>query len=204
MLLNGIFYSIQGEGVHAGAPAVFVRFGNCNLRCVWCDTKYAWKDNKEISIPVLCREIRKFKNCRHLVITGGEPMLQQDAIRAIRKAFPDYYIEVETNGSQRVECFKDVDLFTVSYKTSASGNMPYMLKTKNKKCIYKFVIKDKKDFAEIGKIIKKYALPKSKIWLMPEGVNVKQILKKHRFIIECCKRKGYNFTTRLHILSNIK
>src|SRR3989338_8409922 len=98
MILNEVFYSIQGEGLNAGVPAIFVRFGNCNLKCSWCDTKYTWhpdfRDNYEENLPELFKNIKKYQ-CKHIVITGGEPMLQQDAISAIRREFPEHYIEVE-------------------------------------------------------------------------------------------------------------
>ena len=203
MILNEIFFSIQGEGLNIGVPAVFVRFGNCNLRCKWCDTKYAWsecKGNKNVPIARVIRAIKKYRQCKHLVITGGEPMLQQNAIKEIRRAFPNYYIEVETNGSIPVRCLKEVDLFNVSYKTKNSGNLPYELKTINKKCVYKFVVATRHDFPEIEKVIKKYKLPARKVFFMPEGKTPAVILKKSPFIAEYCKRKGYNFTTRLQIL----
>lgn len=203
MILNEVFHSIQGEGQNIGAPAVFVRFGNCNLKCKWCDTKYTWQknrtDNFEISLPKIFAKIRKFKRCKHLVITGGEPMLQQDAISAIRREFPDYYIEVETNGSQEVKCLNDVDLFTVSYKLKNSGNALYELKTINNKCVYKFTVASRRDFKEIEQIRAKYRLPREKIYLMPEGTTPESLLKK-RFISDYCLRMGYRFTTRLHIL----
>lgn len=203
-VLNEIFYSIQGEGLNAGKPAIFVRFGNCNLKCTWCDTKYTWhpdvRDNKEASLEQVFAGIRKYPECQHLVITGGEPMLQQPVISAIRKEFPAYYIEVETNGSQAVQCFDDVDLFTVSYKTSNSGNAPYELKTKNEKCVYKFVVCGEGDFEEIEDVIRRYELPAEKIFLMPEGTTREEILKKSDLIAEYCKQRGYQFTTRLHIL----
>lgn len=205
MILNEIFYSIQGEGLNVGKPAIFVRFGNCNLKCTWCDTKYTWhpdlRDNVEADLSSVFREIRKYPKCQHLVITGGEPMLQQPVISAIRKEFPDYYMEVETNGSQEVKCFDDVDLFTVSYKTSNSGNAPYALKTRNEKCVYKFVICREGDFEEVEELIKKYQLPADKIFLMPEGATLKEILEKQPFIMEYCQRRGYRFTTRLHVLA---
>ncbi|MBI5413423.1 7-carboxy-7-deazaguanine synthase QueE [Candidatus Peregrinibacteria bacterium] len=204
MILNEIFYSIQGEGLNIGKPAVFVRFGNCNLKCRWCDTKYTWRGNKEVALGNVIKEIRKYKQCKHLVITGGEPMLQQKAILALRKAFPKYYIEVETNGSQPVCCFDAVDLFTVSYKTSNSGNAPYELKTRNEKCVYKFVVGGKADLPEIAVVIKKYKLPANKIFLMPRGVTRAAILKNQNFIVDYCKIKGYTFSTRLHILLGLK
>lgn len=201
MILSEIFYSIQGEGVNIGTPAIFIRFGNCNLRCRWCDSKFARCCNRNISLKDLIKEIRKFGRCKHIVITGGEPMLQQDVISAIRNKFPIHYIEVETNGSQEAKCKEDVDLFTVSYKTSNSGNKPYPLKTVNSKCVYKFVIESKKDFPEVEGIIENYKLPPAKIYLMPQGVEPEELLKKHLFIIEYCKKKGYHFTPRLHVLT---
>lgn len=204
MILNEIFYSIQGEGLNAGVPAVFLRFGNCNLKCRWCDTKYTWHpkraDNFQISLPQLFKKIRKFKNCKHLVITGGEPMLQQDAISAIRREFPSYYIEVETNGNKPATCFNDVDLFTVSYKLKNSGNRPYELKIINKKCAYKFTVTSRKDFKEIEAVIKKYQLPKEKIFLMPEGITSAALSKKYQFILKYCLKKGYKFSARLQVL----
>ncbi|MEK7524570.1 MAG: 7-carboxy-7-deazaguanine synthase QueE [Patescibacteria group bacterium] len=205
MILNEIFYSIQGEGLNAGKPAIFVRFGNCNLKCTWCDTKYTWHpdllDNVEADLSRVFAEIRKYPECQHLVITGGEPMLQQPVMSAIRKEFPGYYIEVETNGSQEVKCFDDVDLFTVSYKTSNSGNAPYALKTMNEKCVYKFVICREGDFEEVEELIKKYQLPTDKIFLMPEGATRKEVLEKQPLIMEYCQLRGYRFTTRLHVLA---
>lgn len=205
MILNEIFHSIQGEGLNAGKPAVFVRFGGCNLKCVFCDSRFAWKagesDNFEALPEYVFAEIKKYPQTKHLVITGGEPLLQQDAITAIHREFSDYYIEVETNGSQECRCYDDVNLFTVSYKTSNSGNAPYELKTKNEKCVYKFVIRRKDDFADTEAVIQKYNLPADKIFLMPEGVTRDEVLRKHQFIADFCATQGYNFSTRLHILN---
>lgn len=187
-------------------PAVFVRFGNCNLKCRWCDTKYTWdpavRDNFEAQLPSVFEKIRQWPECKRLVITGGEPMLQQESIIALRAAFPPYYIEVETNGSMPAtkKCEQAVNLFTVSYKTSNSGNEPYELKTRNKKCVYKFVADSPKDFAEIEEVIERYGLPAGKIILMPQGISEKELAPKHDFIIEQCKKKGYRFSPRLHVL----
>ncbi|PIQ77687.1 7-carboxy-7-deazaguanine synthase [Candidatus Peregrinibacteria bacterium CG11_big_fil_rev_8_21_14_0_20_46_8] len=206
MILNEVFFSVQGEGVNIGKPAIFVRFGNCNLKCTWCDTKYTWDpavaDNVRVDLPELFGKIRAY-DCKHLVITGGEPMLQQDVICAIREEFLDYYIEVETNGSFAAteKCAEAVDLFTVSYKTSNSGNAPYELKMFGLACVYKFVVDAVGDFEEIEAVIAKYKLPAEKIYLMPQGVTRDELLKKHDMLIARCKEKGYTFTPRLHILT---
>ncbi len=213
MILNEVFFSFQGEGQNAGQSAIFVRFGNCNLKCAWCDTKYTWdpavRDNFEAQMPEVFEKIRAcaLNNpasggapCRHLVITGGEPMLQQEIITALRREFPAYYIEVETNGSQEVRCYDDVNLFTVSYKTSNSGNAPYQLKTINDKCVYKFVVSAPGDFSEIEEIIARYKIPADKVFLMPEGVTAEALNEKEPWIRAHCALRGYRFTTRLHIL----
>lgn len=203
MILNEVFHSIQGEGLNAGTPAIFVRFGNCNLKCSWCDTKYTWHsdviDNYEAPMREVFTKIGRYPNCHHIVITGGEPMLQQDSIIAIRKKFPTYYIEVETNGSQEVRCHDEVNLFTVSYKTSNSGNAPYELKTANNKCVYKFVVDTPRDFNEIEEIISRYKLSRDKIFLMPQGISARELEMREPFIKEYCARTGYMFSSRLHI-----
>ena len=87
MKISEIFESIQGEGTNAGKPVVFLRTAECNLKCTWCDTKFTWdwkqfdysKEVKEMSIKEVINSISKF-NVKHLVITGGEPLLQQEPL----------------------------------------------------------------------------------------------------------------------------
>jgi 7-carboxy-7-deazaguanine synthase len=76
MLVSEIFYSIQGEGELTGIPSVFVRTSGCNLRCSWCDTKYAsWTpEGVEMSIEEIIAQVDEFGS-RHVVVTGGEPMI---------------------------------------------------------------------------------------------------------------------------------
>ena len=68
-----IFHSVQGEGFHAGVPHVFVRFGNCNLRCEWCDTDFLTYD--EMSLTHIIEQILSF-DCKRVIFTGGEPAMQ--------------------------------------------------------------------------------------------------------------------------------
>ena len=87
-----IFYSVQGEGVHIGKPAVFLRLSLCNLACTWCDTKYTWdwkrydpkKQIIEMSPEEIGREVLRY-NCKHLVVTGGEPMIQHRQLIPLSK-----------------------------------------------------------------------------------------------------------------------
>ncbi len=121
-----IFHTIQGEGISAGCPAVFVRASLCNLHCVWCDTDHTWnfqgtpwkhekdatpgytKHRKEdVIIELEPAEIAGrilAYACPRVVITGGEPLLQEagflEMIGRIRREMPDCVIEVETNGTR--------------------------------------------------------------------------------------------------------
>ena len=79
MRIAEIFYSIQGEGILAGVPSIFIRTSGCNLRCHWCDTPYAsWKpEGPEMSIEEILKKISGW-DCNHIVLTGGEPMIAPD------------------------------------------------------------------------------------------------------------------------------
>src|SRR5438067_9132328 len=77
MYIAEVFYSIQGEGELTGVPSVFVRTSGCNLRCSWCDTKYAsWSpEGEEMSVDAILDRVLGYPAARHCVLTGGEPML---------------------------------------------------------------------------------------------------------------------------------
>lgn len=114
MLINEIFYSLQGEGYYTGTPAVFLRFAGCNLECPFCDTDH--KDGKEMGVADILREVLKYP-ARHIVITGGEPALQltTELIDVLHDA--GFYIQVETNGTRRLP--EGIDWITCSPKKMA-------------------------------------------------------------------------------------
>lgn len=101
--VHEIFYTLQGEGVHSGIPAVFVRFSGCNLRCPWCDTEF--EGYKEMTAEQIVSEIQNLYDIPNVrrkmcILTGGEPTLQADKqlIDAIHAA--GFYIGIETNGTR--------------------------------------------------------------------------------------------------------
>ena len=99
MDINEIFYSIQGEGSWTGIPNIFIRTTGCNLRCSYCDTKYAYYEKKNMTINEIIDVISKYK-CKNICITGGEPLLQKETINLIDTLIKNNYkICLETNGS---------------------------------------------------------------------------------------------------------
>src|SRR5215471_464543 len=86
MLVSELFHSIQGEGELTGVPSVFVRTSGCNLRCSWCDTKYAsWApEGAELSADEIASEVGQFPT-EHVVLTGGEPMVAKGIYQLARE-----------------------------------------------------------------------------------------------------------------------
>ncbi len=111
MRVNEIFYSLQGEGRFTGTPAVFLRLSGCNLKCSFCDTSH--EDGVEMEPAEIIGEILKYPS-RHIVITGGEPSLQLDRDFVERLHQHGYFVQVETNGMNRLP--DNVDWITCSPK----------------------------------------------------------------------------------------
>ncbi len=162
MHISEIFHSLQGEGKDIGLPTSFIRTTGCNLRCEWCDTRYAWEGGKKMSIREIKDKIKDF-DCQRLCITGGEPLLQDDLIELIDSLLPKYKINVETNGSLDISELIERDLrVSMDYKTPSSG-MTDKMKNENldilrKKDQLKFVISDQRDYDYSLEFIKREAL----------------------------------------------
>jgi 7-carboxy-7-deazaguanine synthase len=230
-----IFHTIQGEGISAGCPAVFVRASRCNLHCVWCDTDHTWnfegtpwphekdalpgytKHRKadvtfEITPGEAARQVLAF-NCPRVVLTGGEPLLQDEAflemIRHIRTELPDCVFEVETNGTL-IPCpaFADaVNQFNVSPKLTNAG-MPGALRLKgdalrhfaaSPMAWFKFVVSSPDDLTEIGILEINHGISRDRILLMPEGRTAEELDHTAPWLAGACRDHGYRLCDRLHI-----
>lgn len=123
MRVNEIFYSIDGEGITAGAPSVFIRLAGCNLKCSYCDTSYAlsFSDGEEKTISEIIEEIKKY-NCKNITLTGGEPLIHKDIDKLICKLVSsDYKVNIETNGSIDIKPYLlDNVVITMDWKTPTS------------------------------------------------------------------------------------
>lgn len=105
MKIKEIFYTIQGEGKNWGMPSVFVRFGECNLRCNFCDTDFLTGLVDMTTNAVVDFILAESNGCRNIVFTGGEPLLQQQALIELIEALDkidQWYYAVETNGTIQV------------------------------------------------------------------------------------------------------
>src|SRR4029079_12439173 len=97
--VNEIFFSIQGESLLAGKPTVFVRTSTCNLRCTYCDTKYAYWRGKLMALDDIVAEVKKHET-QYVCVTGGEPLGQRGTVVFLRRLLDEKYIvSLETNGS---------------------------------------------------------------------------------------------------------
>ncbi len=121
MNVSEIFYSIQGEGVRAGRPCAFVRLAGCNLRCRWCDTKYAWEGGREISADDILARIADY-NCPLVEVTGGEPLIQDGTAGLLaRLCDAGYETLLETNGTRDISEIDARVVRIVDFKCPSSG-----------------------------------------------------------------------------------
>lgn len=162
MKVNEIFYSIQGESTYAGLPCVFIRLTGCNLRCSYCDTRYAYEDGSEMSVEKIVKKIDQF-SCELIEITGGEPLLQLDTVGLAEDLTKSgKTVLVETNGSLDISVFKYPIVRIMDIKCPGSNendkirleNIDQLRKSDNTK----FVITDRKDFDWAIQFVKKFYL----------------------------------------------
>ncbi len=230
-----IFHTLQGEGVSAGLPAVFIRASRCNLHCVWCDTDHTWnfegspwpheKDalpgyrkhrKADVTIeldPAQAAELVLAYDCPRTVITGGEPLLQEqdfhEMIRIMRRSRPDGRFEVETNCTRipGTAFAAAVDQFNVSPKLANSG-VPEPLRIQPAALAafaglphawFKFVITRPQDIEEVEALRANHGIPHERILLMPEGRTSAVLDLTAPALAEVCRDHGFRFCDRLHI-----
>jgi 7-carboxy-7-deazaguanine synthase len=219
-----IFATIQGEGATAGEPSVFVRLAECNLRCTWCDTKYTWEwsqyDRAEQTVElerdaIVARTKTVIADAgggvRAAVVTGGEPLLQQDELPALLEGLRGLglRIEIETNGTivPRAELAALVDQWNVSPKLASSGNgerarrRPAALEwfARSERAQFKLVTTGEPDLVEIEELALAFEIPRSRILLSPEGTDAGTLAARSRWLAAECTRHGYRLGTRLHV-----
>jgi 7-carboxy-7-deazaguanine synthase len=211
-----LFYSVQGEGSLVGVPSVFIRTSGCNLRCVWCDTPYtSWNpEGADLSLDQILAEVEAYP-ARHVVITGGEPMIAPEIIplterlRLLRR-----HITLETAGT----VFKPVacDLMSISPKLANStpvgeerwaaqhdrvrgdlGALSQLLARYEYQL--KFVVEAPHDLEEVRALLVRLQAERGRVILMPEGTDREVLRERGVWLAEICKAEGFRYSPRLHI-----
>jgi 7-carboxy-7-deazaguanine synthase len=201
--VNEIYFSVQGESSRAGLPCVFIRLTYCNLRCEYCDTEYAFYAGEDYTIGEIVSEVKKY-DCRLVELTGGEPLIQTQALDLMKRLCDEGYdVMLETGGSLSIQ---DVDrrvMIVMDLKCPTSGmikknfyeNINYLKPSDE----VKFVIGNREDYEWAKKIIEKYKLvgennvlmsvvfwelePLTLVeWILEDKLNVRFQLQMHKFI----------------------
>jgi len=119
--VNEIFHSIQGESSHTGRPCVFVRLTGCNLRCAWCDTEYAFHEGEDLTVNQVMERVGSY-GCGLVAVTGGEPLLQEEAIDLMERLLAEgCEVMLETGGSLPVCKVPRQVIKIVDFKAPSSG-----------------------------------------------------------------------------------
>ncbi|MEW6066882.1 MAG: radical SAM protein [Nitrospirota bacterium] len=209
MKICEIFTSIQGESSYAGLPCTFIRLTGCNLRCSYCDTKYAYTNGKNLSEEEIINEI-KHAGISLVEITGGEPLLQKEVFHLIKKLLDDdYKILIETNGSLSIRDIDKRAIIILDIKTPGSGMNEKMdfsnLERIKPKDEIKFVITNEADYKWARDLINKYKLtdkchlllspaygvllPENLAkWMIKDKIKARLNLQIHKYIFGAGKR----------------
>jgi organic radical activating enzyme len=216
--VSEIFESLQGEGVSAGAPSVFLRLSGCNLKCAFCDTPYTWdagrfdlsRESRSLSVEETLHALRGY-SAQRIVVTGGEPLLQQRALEELLGSLTEtFVVEVETNGTiaPTPALIARVTQWNVSPKLSSAGmredeRISYDVLTTFRdttRAYLKFVVSRPEDLDEALALTNAVAFPKSHVILMPEARTAGELAARSPWVAAAALKHGFRFSTRLHVL----
>ena len=214
--------TIQGEGPSVGRPAVFLRLSGCNLHCTWCDTPYTWdwtrydraSEVKKLGTVEVAREIQERLGDMHpplLVISGGEPLLQQHGITHLLALLPKFplRVEIETNGTifRKIDRPDDQNVaYNVSPKlphaeagenVSVGEVLDFWLEEETAR--FKFVCQTAEDVDAIAAVATRVGVERARVWIMPEGRSVDELDARAPILGRQAVKHGFNFTDRAHL-----
>ena len=218
MIINEIFYSLQGEGRLSGMPSVFIRLAGCPLRCRWCDTKYAWSPEagESYSINELIRKVSPFPT-EHVVVTGGEPMVDPELGGLLNAlANEGMHITVETSGINFLPGLP-CDLMSISPKMSNSMPSDPELAKHHEEIRFdaavlqelidsyeyqlKFVVDKPGDLDEIADCMSQLDnLNPYNVFLMPQATSREEYLTKSQMVAAVCEQTGFAMSPRLQVM----
>ena len=220
LVVNEMFGpTFQGEGQSQGRIANFLRLYGCHLSCSWCDTPQTWDrrrhdpyiERRHLGAAEVMDRLRD-RPVDLLVVTGGEPLLQQHALapvlEAIREEGLASEIEVETSGTiaPNLALVDAVTRFTVSPKL-ANSNLRVHQRIRSEvlrafvrtdQANWKFVVESVEDLDEVDALVTEFNLPP--VWIMPEGSDSVTVLDRMRVLADPVLARGWHLTSRLHVL----
>lgn len=199
-----IYPSIQGESTHAGRPCVFVRLAACDLRCSWCDTPYAFTGGRKMSVDEVVTAVESFR-CPVVELTGGEPLLQKDAILLMERLLAlKHLVLLETGGHVSIASVPRDVVKIVDVKCPGSGEAARMhwpnLEMLAPHDEVKFVIKDRADYEYARDVAARYGLagrcaavlfspvhgvldPRTlAAWILEDHLDVRLHLQQHKYV----------------------
>ncbi len=201
--ITEIYKSVQGESSFAGLPCVFVRTTGCNLRCVWCDTAYAFYGGKPMTVAQIIEKVTSL-DCSLVEITGGEPLLQKEVPRLARQlADQGCTVLVETSGERDISILDERVVRIMDIKCPGSGevekNRWQNIEHLRPRDEIKFVIQDRADYEWARDVIRKYALDEKAgllmspvfdalepvdlvDWILQDRLNVRFQLQLHKMV----------------------
>lgn len=185
-----IFNSIEGEGKRAGLPCTFIRLYGCNLRCSYCDTRYACEgDNYQVMSVEEILDAVNCIGCKAVTITGGEPLIHSGIKDLLKELSSQHYdINVETNGSQEPVYYGPNITYTVDFKTFSSGMSDKMndraFRLIDHKDVVKFVVGDVNDLNQALEVMERTECT-AQVYVSPifgkiEAKDIVEYIKAHK------------------------
>ena len=203
LIINEIFHSIQGESTHAGRTCVFIRLTYCNLRCVYCDTEYAFEEGKEMSMEEILAFVRAY-GCNLIEVTGGEPLFQANCTELLTHLCNEgFEVLLETGGSLDISKIDRRVKRIVDFKCPSSKMMKKNywknVKVLNAGDEVKFVIGTREDYEWAKERLKEHRLDgrcpvlfsvvfgtlepvQLAEWILADNLNVRFQLQVHKYI----------------------
>jgi 7-carboxy-7-deazaguanine synthase len=208
--VSEIFLSIQSEGRLVGVPSAFIRLAGCNLRCKWCDTAYSWdrRRGKSYTLAEILQQVRHY-NCRHIVLTGGEPLLTDELdtlLELLSQTGKHITVETAASSYRDIKC----DLISISPKLSNSAAPDNQQQRLNIQAIaefirqydyqLKFVVSGPDDMPEVEDVLAKLPdLDRQKVMLMPMASTKAQYRQIAPIVAQMCIDNNFRYCNRLHL-----
>jgi 7-carboxy-7-deazaguanine synthase len=215
--LSEVFDSLQGEGVNVGKPCRFVRLALCNLHCHYCDTKYTWdfehfdyaSEVREESVESVAMQLAEAP-AGHVVVTGGEPLLQQRALAKVFERVPrELFIEIETNGTRvpSASLLERVNQWNVSPKLTSAGDSEalrirpeaLLALRDSGRAFLKLVVRSEHDRDEAEALRERFGFARDRTLLMPEAATREELQARSARVAGWSQALSLRFSSRLHV-----